>query len=152
MLLGIKIWPRRVGLNPLQFHKHFVIKICYFMLLNFNMTSVTTTNRSFLSDFFWLLAATFPDFICRLWSWSSSVSSCRVGVVEDLFCALILYHEPKIHTWCNFSSSRQVYTWALESLIVYTCEKSYMYIKKSPVYVKGPRTTEPPSPGWGSSI
>ena len=80
---------------------------------------------------------------------SSSVSSCRVGVVEDLFCALILYHEPKIHTWCNFSSSRQVYTWALESLLVYTCEKNYMYIKKSPVYVKGPRTTEPPIPRVG---
>ena len=61
---------------------------------------------------------------------SSSVSSCRIGVVEDLFCALILYHEPKIHTWCNFSSSRQVYTWALKSLPVYTCEKSYMYIRK----------------------
>ena len=44
MLLGFQIWPRSVVLNPLQFHKHFGIEICYLLLLNFDMTSVKTTN------------------------------------------------------------------------------------------------------------
>ena len=44
MLLGFKIWPKSVVLNPLQFHKHFGIEICYLLLLNFDMTSVKTTN------------------------------------------------------------------------------------------------------------
>ena len=43
---GFKIWPRSVVLNPLKFHKHFGIEICYLLLLNFDMTSVETTNYS----------------------------------------------------------------------------------------------------------
>ena len=37
---GLQTLAQMCRFNPLQFHKHFVIKICYFMLLNFNMTSV----------------------------------------------------------------------------------------------------------------
>ena len=48
MLLGFKIWPRSVVLNPLQFHKHFGIEICYLLLLNFDMTSMKTTNTCML--------------------------------------------------------------------------------------------------------
>ena len=38
MLWSFKIWPRWVVLYSLQFHKHFGIEICFFMLLNFEMT------------------------------------------------------------------------------------------------------------------
>ena len=37
---GFKIWPRSVVLNPLQFHKHFTIEICYLLLLNFDMADI----------------------------------------------------------------------------------------------------------------
>ena len=52
MLLGFKTWSRSVALNPLQFHKHFGIKICYLLLLNFDMTSVKTTNNNLGVFFF----------------------------------------------------------------------------------------------------